>query len=61
MEKLLAPIELEDADLEIVAGGVLNINIGTAIAEANGVAGEAEITVNQNNAVAQTVSNFQNG
>jgi hypothetical protein len=58
MEKLLAPIELEDADLEIVAGGVLNINIGTVNAVA---VGEAEVAINQNNAVAQTVSNFLNG
>jgi len=61
MEKLLAPIELEDADLEMVAGGVQDITIGVIASAANGVASEAEVAINQNNAVAQVVSNFLNG
>ena len=61
MEEFIVPIELDDADLDSVAGGVGNVNITALVSQANAVASEAEVTINTNNALAQVVSNFQNG
>jgi len=61
METLLEPIELDDADLVAVVGGLADINIGILSSNANGTLSENEVVVAAFNAVVNNQSNFLNG